>query len=163
MSKIKLSILLLIKISLVSCTSNIGSINYKTSVAYVDGEYDGLVLSNQLKSHLNNFGMFDKNSNFEIQADISHSQNLYVTNIDNTSEREKIDSSLNAKIFDKKLSCITYTYNETISQFYVLASSDQFISNSTAVEEIKFENTEYLVKKLVNRLSEEAFVCDEQK
>ena len=107
--------------------------------------------------------MFDKNSNFEIQADISHSQNLYVTNIDNTSEREKIDSSLNAKIFDKKLSCITYTYNETISQFYVLASSDQFISNSTAVEEIKFENTEHLVKKLVNSLSEEAFVCDEQK
>ena len=163
MSKIKLSILLLIKISLVSCTSNIGSYNYKTSVAYIDGEYDGLVLSNQLKSHLNNFGMFDKNSNFEIQADISHSQNLYVTNIDNTSEREKIDSSLNAKIFDKKLSCITYTYNETISQFYVLASSDQFISNSTAVEEIKFENTEYLVKKLVNSLSEEAFVCDDQK
>ena len=118
MSKIKLSILLLIKISLVSCTSNIGSYDYKTSVAYVDGEYDGLVLSNKLKSHLNNFGMFDENSNFEIQA---------------------------------------------ISQFYVLASSDQFISNSTAVEEIKFENTEYLVRKLVNSLSEGAFVCDEQK
>ena len=73
MSKIKLSILLLIKISLVSCISNTGKYNYKTSVAYIGGEYDGLVLSNQLKSHLNNFGMFDKNSNFEIQADISHS------------------------------------------------------------------------------------------
>ena len=46
--------------------------------------------------------MFDENSNYEIQADISHSQSLYVTNIDNTSEREKIDSSLNAKIFDKE-------------------------------------------------------------
>ena len=163
MFKIKSSILLLISYTILSCTSNTGSLNSKLSVAYIGGEYDGLVLSNQLKSHLNNFGMFDKNSNFEIQADISHLQSLYVTNIDNTSEREKIDSSLNAKIFDKKLSCITYNYNKTISQFYVLASSDQFISNSTAVEEIKFENTEYLVKKLVNSLSEEAFVCDEQK
>ena len=163
MSKIKLLILSLIKISLVSCTGTTGSSNYKTSVAYIGGEYDGLVLSNQLKSHLNNFGMFDENSNYEIQADISHSQSLYVTNIDNTSEREKIDSSLNAKIFDKELSCITHSYNETISQFYVLASSDQFISNSTAVEEIKFENTEYLVKKLVNSLSGGAFICDEQK
>ena len=163
MSKIKLLILLLIKISLVSCTSNTGNYNFKTSVAYIGGEYDGLVLSNQLKSHLNNFGMFDKNSNFEIQANISHSQGLYITNIDNTSDREKIDSSLNIKIFDKKLNCFTHTYSETISQFYVLASSDQFISNSTAVEEIKFENTEYLVKKFINSLSEDAFICDEQK
>ena len=45
----------------------------------------------------------------------------------------------------------------------MLASSDQFISNSTAVEEIKIENTEYLVKKFVNSLSEDAFLCDEGK
>ena len=31
-----------------------------------------------IKSHLNNFGMYDKNSNFEIQANISHSsESLY--------------------------------------------------------------------------------------
>ena len=106
--------------------------------------------------------MFDKNSNYEIQADISHSQNLFITNIDNTSDREKINSSINIKIFDKELNCFTHSYSETISQFYVLASSDQFISNNTAVEEIKFENTEYLVKKFINSLSEEAFVCDEK-
>ena len=88
-------------------------------------------------------------------------QNLYITNIDNTSDREKLDSSVNIKIFDKELNCFTYFYSETISQFYVLASSDQFISNSTAVEEIKFENTEYLVKKFINSLSENAFVCNE--
>ena len=163
MSKIKLSILLLIKISLVSCTSNIGSYNYKTSVAYVGGEYDGLVLSNQLKSHLNNFGMFDKNSEYEIQANISHTQDLYITNIDNTSDRERVDSSLNVNIFNKELNCITYSNSETVSQFYVLALSDQFISNNTAVEEIKIKNTEYLVKKFVNSLSEEKLVCDEQK
>ncbi len=163
MSKIKLLILLLINISLVSCTSNTNNYDFKLSVAYIGGEYDGLVLSNHLKSHLNNFGMFDKNSKYEIQANISHSQNLYITNIDNTSDRENIDSSVNVKILDVELNCFTHSFNETISQFYVLASSDQFISNSTAVEEIKVENTEYLVMKFVNSLSDNAFVCDEQK
>ena len=85
--------------------------------------------------------MFDKNSKYEIQANISHSQNLYITNIDNTSDRENIDSSVNVKILNVELNCFTHSFNETISQFYVLASSDQFISNSTAVEEIKVENT----------------------
>ena len=163
MSKIKLLILLLINVSLISCVSNTENFNFKLSVAYIGGEYDGLVLSNQLKSHLNNFGMFDKNSVYEIQANISHAQDLYITNIDNTSDRERVDSSLNVKIFNKELNCITYSNSETVSQFYVLALSDQFISNNTAVEEIKIKNTEYLVKKFVNSLSEEKLVCDEQK
>ena len=161
MFKIKSLILLLISYTIISCTSNTGSLNSKLSVAYIGGEYDGLILSNQLKSQLNNFGILDKNSQFEIQANISHSKDLYITNIDNTSDREKIDSSINLKISNKKLNCFTHNYNETISQFYVLASSDQFISNSTAVEEIKFENTEYLVKKFMNSLSENAFICNE--
>ena len=161
MSRIKLLILLLINIFLVSCTSNTDKYDFKLSVAYIGGEYDGLILSNQLKSHLNNFGIFDKNSKYEIQADISHSQSLYVTNIDNTSDRENIDSYVNVKILNADLNCFTHTYSETISQFYLLAPSDQFISNSTAVEEIKIENTEYLVKKFINSLSEDTFVCNE--
>ena len=56
MFKIKLLILLLINIYLVSCASNVVNHDYKLSVAYKGGEYDGLVLSKQLKSHLNNFG-----------------------------------------------------------------------------------------------------------
>ena len=163
MYKIKSLILLLINIALASCTSNTGGYDFKSSVGYIGGEYDGLVLSNQLKSHLSNFGMLDKNSNYEIQANISHSQKLYITNIDNTSDRERIDSSANISIFDKKLDCYTYSYSETISQFYVLASSDQFISNSTATEEIKIDNTEYLVKKFINSLSESAFICNDIK
>ena len=98
MYKIKSLILLLINIALVSCMSNTGGYNFKSSVAYIGGEYDGLVLSNQLKSHLSNFGMLDKNSNYEIQANISHSQSLYITNIDNTSDRENISSNVNIKI-----------------------------------------------------------------
>ena len=161
MYKIKSLILLLISITLISCTSNTGGYNFKSSVGYISGEYEGLVLSNQLKSHLSNFGMLDKNSNFEIQANISHSQKLYITNIDNTSDRERINSSVDIKIWDKELIC-SRMFSETISQFYVFASSDKFISNNTAVEEIKIENTEYLVKKFINSLSENAFKCNEQ-
>ena len=162
MYKIKSLILLLINIALASCTSNTGGYDFKSSVGYIGGEYDGLVLSNQLKSHLSNFGMLDKNSNYEIQANISHSQKLYITNIDNTSDRERINSSVDIKIWNKELICYTYAFSETISQFYVFASSDQFISNNIAVEEIKIENTEYLVKKFINGLSKDAFKCNEQ-
>tara|TARA_Y200000002_G_C22432003_1_gene558427 strand:+ start:142 stop:543 length:402 start_codon:yes stop_codon:yes gene_type:complete len=132
------------------------------SVAYIGGEYDGIILSNQIKSQLNNLGMLDENSKYEIQANISHSQNLFITNIDNTSDRERINSSVNINIYDRKLNCITYTFDKSVSQFYVLASSDQFISNSTALEEIKIHNTEYVVKKFINSLTEKAFDCDQQ-
>ena len=163
MFKIKLLILLLISYLITSCTNNTEDYKFKMNVAYIGGEYEGLILSNQLKSQLNNFNMLDINSQYEVQANIAHSQGLYITNIDNTSDRERIDTSANISIFDKKLDCITYSYSETISQFYVLASSDQFISNSTATEEIKIDNTEYLVKKFINSLSESAFICNDIK
>ena len=160
MFKIKLLILFLISCLSISCTNKKEENNFKLSVAYIGGEYEGLILSNQLKSQLNNLGMLIESSRYEVQANISHSQNLYITNIDNTSDREQIDSNISIKIFDKELNCVTYKYNETISQFYVLASSDQFISNSTAVEEIKIENTEYFVMSFINSLTARSFVCD---
>ena len=161
MFKIKLLILFLISCLTISCTNKKEENNFKISVAYIGGEYEGLILSNQLKSQLNNLGMLDESSRYEIQANISHSQNLYITNIDNTSDREQIDSYVDIKIFDKKLNCITYNYDETVSQFYVLASSDQFISNNIAVEEIKIDNTEYIVMSFINSLTEGSFVCGE--
>ena len=163
MFKIKLLILLSISYLITSCINNDGDYKFKMNVAYIGGEYEGLILANQLKSQLNNFNMLDINSQYEVRASIAHSQGLYITNIDNTSDRERVDSSLNVKIFNKELNCITYSNSETVSQFYVLALSEQFISNNTAVEEIKIKNTEYLVKKFVNSLSEEKLDCDEQK
>ena len=162
MFRTKLLILFLISILFNSCTNKREIINYQMSVAYIGGEYDGIILSNQIKSQLNNLGMLDENSKYEIQANISHSQNLFITNIDNTSDRERINSSVNINIYDRKLNCITYTFDKSVSQFYVLASSDQFISNSTALEEIKIHNTEYVVKKFINSLTEKAFDCDQQ-
>ena len=159
MFKIKLLILFLISCLSISCTNKKEEYNFKLSVAYIGGEYEGLILSNQLKSQLNNLGILSDSSRYEVQANISHSQNLYITNIDNTSDRERIDSYVNIKIFDKELNCITYEYDETVSQFYVLATSDQFISNSTAVEEIKIDNTEYFVMSFINSLKESSFAC----
>ena len=37
-------------------------------LAYIGGEYDGLLLRNYLKSSLLNLDIYDKNSNIEIQA-----------------------------------------------------------------------------------------------
>ena len=161
MFKIKLLILFLISYIFISCTNSEEKNNFLISVAYIGGEYEGLILSNQLKSQLNNLRMLNESSRYEIQANISHSQDLYITNIDNTSDREQINSYVGMKIFDKKLNCFTYEYNDTISQFYILASSDQFISNNIAVEEIKIENTEYFVMSFINSLTESSFVCGE--
>ena len=161
MFKIRLLILSLISILHFGCANNNQSSSYtKLSVDYIGGEYDGLLLSNTLKSYLNSFKMFDKNSNYQIQANISHSSNLFITNIDNTSDREKITSNVNINIYDKEENCITHTLNNNVSQFYILTSSDKFISNKRAFEAIKIENTEYLVKKFINNLTKDSFVCN---
>ena len=161
MYKIRLLILLFTSLVFISCTNNNKSSEFQLSVAYISGEYDGLLLSNQLKSNLNNFGMLNTYSNYEIQGYITHSSNLFITNIDNTSDREKIESSIELKIYDKLNKCITFKFNEDVSQFYILSASDKFTSNKTAVEEIKFSNTEYFVKRFINSLSRDSFICNE--
>ena len=161
MSKIKLLILLLTSLFLFNCSSNNQlSNNTKLSVGYIGGEYDGLILSNTLISYLNNFNILDQNSNYEVQSNISHSANLFITNVDNTSDRERVISNIDIKIFSSELNCFTYSLNESVSQFYILASSDKFVSNKSALENIKIENTEYLVKKFINDLDENSFDCN---
>ena len=153
MFKIKLSILLLISFFVFSCTNN--QINYskhKYSLAYIGGEYDGLLLKNYLTSRLKNLNILDHNSKFEIQANITHSTNLYITNIDNTSDREKIYTKLSIKILDKTSSCVVYNDEINISQFYIYASSDKFLSNQAASKKIKKDNTESAVKQFINKL-----------
>ena len=145
MYKIRLLILLFISLAFVSCTNKNKSSEFQLSVAYISGEYDGLLLSNQLKSNLNNFGILNTNSNYELQGSINHSSNLFITNIDNTSDRENIESSIELKIYDKLNECFTFRFNQNISQFYILSASDRFTSNKTAVEEIKISNTGFLI------------------
>ena len=150
----------MINFFLTSCVSNNQLNDKKLSVSYIGGEYDGLLLSNTLTSYLNSLNMLDRDSNYEIKASISHSNSLFVTNIDKTSDRERITSVINIKIFDKEKNCFTYSFKNDVSQFYILAPSDKFMSNKRALEEIKLESTEYLTKKFINDLSEDSFACN---
>ncbi len=161
MSKIKLSILLLINSLIFSCTNNqINYSNQKYSLAYIGGEYDGLLLKNYLKSGLESLDIYDQNSKFEIQATISHSSNLFITNTDNTSDREKISTTLNVKVDNNENGCQVYNNEINVSQFYIYASSDKFLSNQKAVKEIKKDNTETTVKLLINDLLVTKDKCD---
>ena len=74
-------------------------------------------------------GIYNESSEYEIKANITHGSNLYITNIDNTSDRERITSTLSITIIDNQSACQIYDYNQTISQFYIFAASDLFLSN----------------------------------
>tara|TARA_X000000950_G_C13711144_1_gene576236 strand:+ start:161 stop:679 length:519 start_codon:yes stop_codon:yes gene_type:complete len=153
MFKIKLLTLLLVSFFLFSCTENkIQNFNNQYSLDYISGEYDGLVLKNILTSYLLSFGLYDNNSTLQIKSSISHSPTLYITNIDNTSDRVNIESSINVKIVNQKNECEVYSFDKTLSQFYIFADSDKYVSNDKAQEKIKRENTETLVKSFINNL-----------
>ena len=107
--------------------------------------------------------MLDDRSKFQIEASISHTTNLYITNIDNTSDRERVDSSINLKIYDSELDWYTYEYEDNLSQFYVLAAGDKFISNKNAEEKIKEENVDYFIKVFINNLNNSKFNCNDKK
>ena len=162
MSKIKLSILLLISFLIFSCSNNqVNRLNQKYSIAYIGGEYDGLLLRNYLTSILKNLNIHDQNSNLEIQTNISHSTNLYVTNIDNTSDREKINTKLSVKVINKESNCISFNDEITVTQFYIYASSDKFLSNQVAVKKIKKDNTESTVRIFINKLKKIDGQCND--
>ena len=82
-----------------------------------------------------------------------------MTNIDNTSEREEVISSLKIRIFDTKLNCVIFRFEDQVSQFYIYASSEKFLSNTKALETIKYNNTEELVKSFMNSLTKIKFGC----
>ena len=79
----------------------------------------------------------DKYSKFKITSKIKHTDDIFVTNIDNTSDRERVDSKLDIEILIEDLQgkCPTYNYNDEISQFYIFASSEKFVSNQLAANQ----------------------------
>jgi len=161
MLKIKLLILLLISFILFSCAKNYqNNNNQKFSISYIGGEFDGLLLRNFLNSYLKNLNLYDPSSNLELHASISHSSNLYITNIDNTSDRENINTSLSIELKNNEENCTIYKDEISVSQFYLFASADKFLSNQKAVKKIKKDNTEELVKKLIRKLNFVEKSCD---
>ncbi len=153
MSKIKLSILLLISFFIFSCANNkIIHSNQKYSIAYVGGEFDGLLLKNYLVSYLKNLDIYDQESNIKIHAKINHDTNLFITNIDNTSDREKISTTLFVTIENQESNCQIYNDDIKVSQYYIYATTDKFLSNQKAVKKLKKDNTEAAVEKFINGL-----------
>ena len=61
---------------------------------------------------------------------------------------------------NQKNDCQIFDGNINVSQFYIYASSDKFISNQKAVKEIKKDNTETAVKQLINKLLVLGNKCD---
>ena len=162
MYKIKLLTLSLISLIFLSCTkSTSNQNNSKFSIGYIDGEFDGLVLETLLRNNLFNIGQYDKESNLIIDAEISHTSSLFITNIDNTSDRMNMDSNLSIKIIDQSNECEIYKFDNEISQFYIFADSNQYISNVVAEKKIKEQNTEQLVKEFINKISRSEIVCKE--
>jgi len=162
MFKTKSLILLLTSICLTACVDKkLEKNNHNFQVGYIGGEYDGLQLSKQLKSNLQHFSIFNSNSTNIIEANINHKANVYITNIDNTSEREKIISGLSIKIYDQSQKCYVYKYANEVSQFYIYAPANKFISNQSAVKKIKKTNTDRLVKDFINQLIYSKLNCEQ--
>ena len=162
MFKIKLLTLLLTSFFFYSCTSSqINNSNQKYSLAYIGGGFDGLLLKNYLLSNLKNLDIYDPSSNYEIRANISHSSNIFITNIDNTSDREKISTELSYQVTDTLSQCQVLSETINVSQFYIYASGDKFLSNQTAQRKIKKDNTESTVRRLINKIRTIDNKCNE--
>tara|TARA_B100001057_G_C22719827_1_gene899261 strand:+ start:460 stop:945 length:486 start_codon:yes stop_codon:yes gene_type:complete len=161
MSQIKLLILLLINLILFSCANqNKINSNYKFSLGYIEGGYDGLIMSNLIRTYLKSYNLLDKKSELKIELGFGHSDSIFITNIDNTSDRQKISSDISIKIYDRVKACQVYFFSDKVSQFYIFAPSEKFISNEKAVKKIKLENSEQLVKKFINNILYKELGCE---
>ena len=145
---------------MISCSQkDLDKKNISYSVDYIGGEYDGLVLNNLLTTYMKLSNIYDKTSRYELRASINHTSDIFITNIDNTSDRENITSNLTIQIIDKKFECEAFLHNDQLSQFYIYASSDKFMSNQKALKEIKFNNTEELIRKFINKINSIKLSC----
>lgn len=160
MFKIKLLISLLISFIFLSCAKNTHDQNgIKYSLSYIGGQYEGLILKNLLINNLSNQNLYSDNSIYLLRPSISHKSNVFITNIDNTSDRVKIKSELIIEVVNKRFNCVTQKFDESITQFYIIAAGDKFISNNRAEKKIIEDNTEALVKDFINKLKKPDAFC----
>jgi len=160
MFKIRLLILLLISFIFLSCAKDIHNQNrIKYSLDYIGGEYDGIILKNLFKNNLLSLNLYSNDSIYILRPTIHHKSSLFITNIDNTSDRKKVNSKLTVEVIDKRFKCVAQSFNESVSQFYIFAESDKYISNNRAEKKIKEENTETLIKEFINKLKKPEGFC----
>ena len=160
MFRIKLLILLLISFFQISCAGKIDT-NHNFGIGYIGGSYQGLLFRNTLEANLRGFNIYNQKSNLIIDGSIGHKYTTYITNIDNTSQRERVSTAINIQIYNKELDCIVFTYEENISQFYIYASGTYFLSNKKAKNKIIHENTNILTKKFLNSVPSRLNNCED--
>lgn len=159
MFRIKL-LILLFSFFLFSCAKTSVDKNYDGfSVNYIGGAFDGLYLSNTLIANLKMRNMYKPQSKYTINASISHAGDVYITNVDKTSDRERIISTLTVAITDQKSKCLVYTYEDFEEQFYVIAPSIHFTSNTKAIDKIKMSNVDILVNNFLYEIKGKNFRC----
>ena len=158
MFRIKLLILLLLSIIQINCTSKINNDDFL--IGYISGSYEGLLFKNTLEANLRGLNSYNQNSSLIIEGSISHNDEIYITNIDNTSQRERVSSNINMQIYNKELKCNVYTYVNNVSQFYIYSSGTYFLSNKKAREDIIKENTNILSVKFVNSIPGNLDTCE---
>lgn len=162
MFRIKLLILLLVSVFFFSCT-NTKKTNYKFALNYVGGNVNGLIYQNYLTAYLKSFEIYNPNSNFRITTSINHSSEAYITNVNKTSDREMITTSISAKVYDEINQCVVYSFSKTVEQYYVITSNINYTSNNKANTTIKENNSEILSKEFVYKLlNHGVFQCDEK-
>lgn len=158
MFKIKLLILFFSSFFLISCNYQKDlSFSNSFDIGRIETDVDGLVAKNILSSHLNSFGLLDEYSKLKIRGKITHSTSLYITNINNTSDRENLITNIDMEIV--KGNCVVYEYSAETSQFYLITSSTKFKSNTKAIEKIKYDNSEYLIQKFINIVTNKRLEC----
>ena len=92
-------------------------------------------------NNLSNLGLYSDESIYEIKAKVAHSEAVFITNIDNTSDRMRLDSRLYIDVINLRFNCVAQKFDESKSQFYIFAESDRYIV-TTWLRKIKEENVE---------------------
>ena len=71
----------------------------------------------------------------------------------------RVNSDVTFEIVDQKFKCVISKYKKSISQYYIFADTDKYISNNEAEKKIKEENTEALTKDFINKLKKPKAIC----
>lgn len=159
MFKTKLLILLLLNLLIISCSKRPDTFDRGYNLNYIGGGVDGLKYFNMLETYLKSASLLNPGSNLYIDTGIEHSQSLFITNINNTSDREKIVSKVYLYVNDSYQKCRIFSYEDEIEQFYLIALSEVFTSNQMAVDKIKDSNTEALIQNFFPKLINMSTVC----
>ena len=163
MFKIRSLILLLISLTIISCASKKVT-SSQFNLKYIEGGESGVLYANYLKMYLKSLDMLNDQSGYSISTSINHEISVFITNVNNTSDREMITSTVKASIKDEDQNCLLINYENNVKQFYVITSNINSTSNTKAVENIKKNNSEILAKEFAYYLAEaENFECKNDK